>query len=124
MSKAIARSIAFPPALLKRVDRFAKRLGISRSEFVRRALEDHFERASELAALEDPIVLRAFANALSEPGVLRGMASAMKSQVPEEQLAPLFALIAEGAGKEASGGVAKKKAARGGKPRRPNARKA
>lgn len=75
------------PDLVKKIDRVAKSLGMSRSEWIERSLRDSVA-GDEIGVkvLLHPGFAEAFMKSLSNPQVLKGLARAMGEEVSDEQL--------------------------------------
>lgn len=79
-------SFAIDPALLKRVDSSAAKLGVTRSELLGELVSDAMESVeAEAKLLSNPRVMKAFAEAIASPGVMRAMTEAMRLDVAPEQ---------------------------------------
>ncbi len=84
-------TITMEAAHLRRVDRLAKRLGLSRSGFLAEAIKSYLDEAEMQAkVMGDPIVLRAFSEAMTRPGVMSAIAEALGAQLTEKQTQTLM----------------------------------
>jgi len=84
-------TITVDAAHLRRVDRLAKRLGLSRSGFLAEAIKSYLDEAEMQAkVMGDPIVLRAFSEAMTRPGVMSAIAEALGAQLTEKQTQTLM----------------------------------
>lgn len=88
MAKKLKIAIAISPDLLKRADKHAAGLRMSRSAFIEAALQDSMEDTEQFAtAMGNSAVRNSFLSALQEPGVLKGLAEAMGAKLSPLDLA-------------------------------------
>jgi hypothetical protein len=87
-------SMSMRPALLKRVDRAAETLQLTRSEFLQRVVESYLDESElQVKALADPVVRAAFLQAMMTPGVPKAMAAALGEELSPDQQQQLFEML-------------------------------
>lgn len=83
----VRTSISFTPQLLRSVDRAAKRAGVSRSAWTRRACVEALESQDALSrVLQNDAIRTAMARVLGDPSVVRGFASQISEELSDDQL--------------------------------------
>lgn len=92
-------TITVDPALVRRVERAAKKIGSNRSAFFESAAREAISDAEGVASiLGDDVARAAFLTALAQPGVVQSIGRSMGEQMTQDQVQQMLGYIDSKAG--------------------------
>lgn len=87
-------TITIDPALIRRVERAAKKIGSNRSAFIESAVRESIADAEGIAnILGDDVSRRAFLSALAQPGIVQSIGRSMGEQLNQEQVQQILGFM-------------------------------